>query len=67
MENLESLLWIPAIISAVGVGVVITKEYINGHRMEKQIEEQNVELQGLTNKTIYNIENLTLRINQKYH
>jgi len=38
MENLESLLWIPAIISAVGVGAVIAKDYIKGYKMEKDIK-----------------------------
>ena len=39
MENLESILWVPAILTAMSVITVIAKEYIDQVRMIKKINE----------------------------
>ena len=39
MENLENLLWVPAILMAVATGASIIAPYIRARRLEKRIEQ----------------------------
>tara|TARA_Y100000310_G_scaffold316947_1_gene369251 strand:- start:7289 stop:7525 length:237 start_codon:yes stop_codon:yes gene_type:complete len=66
MEDLESLLWITAILSAAGIIAVIAKDYIDGYRMEKKIEGQHEEMIRQLHNATYVIDTLNQKISKQY-
>lgn len=70
MEDLESILWIPAIICAIGVTVNIAKEYIDGFRMARKLKDMDDQWREPLDKIkrdTYAIERLTDSINKRYN